>query len=80
MKLFNEFEDMHPMEFAFAFKGKGSKGPSKAQIAAEEAQKKELADLQAKEDSRKDAMARGRRGRASLISGEETGLKDNLGA
>ena len=58
----------------------GSSGPSAAQIAAETAQAKELADLQAKEDSRVEAMGRRRRGRASLLSGEETGMKETLGS
>jgi hypothetical protein len=60
--------------------GKGASGPSAAQIAAEEAQTKELADLQTKENARVEAMGRKRRGRASLISGEETGMKETLGA
>ena len=60
--------------------GKGSKGPSKAEIEAQKAQEKELADLQAKEDARIKAMERRKRGRASLLSGEETGMKTSLGA
>lgn len=59
--------------------GKGSKGPSAAEIAAQKAQEKELADLQAKEDARSKAMLRARQGRASLLSGEETGMKQTLG-
>ena len=62
-----------------AHKG-GAKGPSKAQIAAEKAQAKELADLTAKEEARTKAMARRRRGRASLLTGDETGAKQSLGA
>lgn len=58
----------------------GSVGPTAAQLAAEEAQAKELEDLQAKEDARVEAMSRSRRGRASLLTGEETGMKDTLGA
>ncbi len=72
----------HPLNATIAYKGGGkggSSGPSKSQIRAEEQQKKELADLQAKEDARVDAMGRKKRGRASLISGEETG-KATLGA
>jgi hypothetical protein len=61
-----------------AHKGKGASGPS-AQIEAEAAQTKELADLQLKEDARAAAMGRSRRGRASLLSGEETGIKETLG-
>lgn len=74
--------------------GKGGKGgsvapapPTAAAVKADEAQIKELEDLQKKEDARTDAMKRKRRGRASLISGSETGLqtpvtgmKDTLGA
>ena len=61
--------------------GKGSApGPSKAQVVAEAAQTKELDDLQLKEDARVAAMGRRRRGRASLLSGEETGMKETLGA
>ena len=60
---------------------KGGKGASTsaAQVAAEEAQVKELASLTKKEDSRVAATSRKRRGRASLISGDETGLKKTLG-
>jgi len=57
----------------------GSSGPSAAQVTAEKAQVKELADLTKKEDSRVAAMSRKRRGRASLITGDETGLKQTLG-
>ena len=46
---------------------------SQAQIDAENAQQAELKDLQAQEDARTAAMARKKRGRASLISGSETG-------
>ena len=79
MKHFNQYESAHPLEFAFAFKGKGAR-PTKAQKEAEAAQAKELEDLQAKEDSRTAAVGRKRRGRASLISGTEEGLKKNLGS
>ena len=59
--------------------GKGSKGPSAAEKEAAAAQKKELADLTAKEESRVKAMGRKRRGRASLLSGDEGGMKQSLG-
>jgi len=57
----------------------GSSGQSAAQRRLEAAQIKELADLEKKEDSRVAAMSRRRRGRASLISGDEAGLKKTLG-
>lgn len=66
--------------FTYNKGGKGASGPSAAQIEAEEAQKKELADLTMKEEARTKAMGRKRRGRASLLSGEETGLKQTLGS
>ena len=62
--------------------GKGAKGPSDAEIQAQEQQKRELADLSRKEDARVKAMGRKKRGRASLLSGAETGapkLKESLG-
>lgn len=58
-----------------AHKG-GSRGPSAAEVAAQKAQAKELADLEAKEEARTKAMGRKRRGRASLLTGSETGDKD----
>ena len=58
-----------------AHKGKGASGPSKAETKAAAAQEKELASLQLKEDARTKAMGRKKRGRASLLSGEETGIK-----
>ena len=54
-------------------------GQSQAEKDAEAAQSKELADLQSKENARLAAMDR-RRGRSSLLSGAETGLKETLGA
>ena len=60
--------------------GKGASGPSKAQLDAEAAQTIELKNLQLKEDARAAAMGRSRRGRASLLSGEETGMKETLGS
>ena len=53
--------------------------PSPAQVKAEKAQTKELERLTKKEDSMKAAMKRRRRGRASLISGDERGIKSTLG-
>ena len=79
MKL-NEWDVNDPRNLDKAFKGGGAPAKSQAQIQAEEAQAKELADLQAKEDARVKAMGRKRRGRASLISGDETGMKQTLGA
>lgn len=62
----------------------GAPAKSQAQIDAEKAQQKELEDLQKKEDARVAAMSRKRQGRASLISGSETGqaqdLKTTLGS
>lgn len=62
--------------------GKGSTSTSKSQaeIDAEAAQTEELAELEAQETARTDAMKRKRRGRASLMTGDETGMKDSLGA
>jgi hypothetical protein len=82
VKITNHYDMEHPLSFTLAFKGGkgGQKGPSKAQVEAEKAQAKELKDLQAKEDARVKAMDRKRQGRASLLSGDETGLKDSLGA
>ena len=61
----------------------GAKGPSSAEKAAKAAADKrqaaELKKLEGQEKSRKDAAQRKTRGRASLISGEETGLSDKLG-
>ena len=48
---------------------------SEAQVRAEEAQVAELDRLTKKEDAMKAAASRKRRGRASLISGEETGVR-----
>lgn len=66
--------------------GKGDPSKSQAQIEAEQAQAQELATLQKKEQSRVEALGRSRRGRASLLSGTETGsfvnnmLKQSLGS
>jgi len=64
-------------------KPKKPKGPSaaerKASADAAKRQADELSKLQSEEESRKKAAQRKKRGRASLISGEETGLTDTLG-
>jgi len=82
MKHFNQYESKHPLEFAYAFKGGkgGSVSQMKKDLMAADAQAKELKSLQDKEDSRKSALGRKRKGRASLISGTDTGLKKNLGS
>lgn len=54
-------------------------GKPKEDKAAKKKQAEELARLEAEEKRRKDALARSRRGRASLISGDETGISDTLG-
>ena len=78
-----EFDLNNPLAYVAAFKGGSAPKKSAAQKAAEEAQAKELADLQAKEDARVAAMGRKRKGRASLLSGselgDENGLKTKLG-
>jgi len=65
-------------------KPKKPAGPSPEEIRqkaeAEQRQKDELAKLKSEEESRTNALKRKRRGRASLISGEETGLSETLGA
>lgn len=61
------------------FGGGKPKGPSAAQVAAEKRQADELIKLKKQEDSRIKAASRKKQGRASLISGEETGLSDTLG-
>lgn len=80
----HELEDNHPLSFLYAYKGGKGGGytQSAAEIAADKAQTEELATLEAQEASRTEAMARKKRGRASLISGDETGntqLKKTLG-
>jgi hypothetical protein len=78
----NEWDIEHPLNLDKAFKGGGAPAApakSQAQIDAEKAQEQELADLKAKEESRTAAMARKRRGRASLLTGDETGMKQTLG-
>jgi hypothetical protein len=58
----------------------GSKGPSQAELDAQAAQQKELADLKSQEESKKAAAKRRRKGRASLVATSETGIKsDTLG-
>ena len=49
------------------------------QIKAEKFQADEIKRLEKEEASRKLALQRSRSGRASLISGAETGIKDTLG-
>ena len=58
-----------------------SKAPAKSQAQkdAETAQAEELTRLKEKETSMKAAMARRRRGRASLISNDERGVTRTLG-
>ena len=56
----------------------GGKSP-KVDKAAQRRQEEELAKLKKEEDSRVAALKRSRRGRASLISGEEGGVRDTLG-
>lgn len=87
MRIINEYSlsNENPLSHIFAYKGggKGSSKQSQAEKDAEAAQAKELADLEAKEEARVEAMSRKRRGRGSLISGDETGdtgLKKTLGA
>ena len=63
------------------FGGGGGSAPAKSdyQVKAEEHQSAELDRLTKKEDSMRSAMKRRRRGRASLISGDERGIKNTLG-
>lgn len=49
------------------------------QIAAEKFQADEIKRLKKEESQRKAALSRAQGGRASLISGSETGIKDTLG-
>ena len=61
------------------FFGGGAKesGPSAAEIARQEKERKRVEDI---ETSKKDALKRKRRGRGSLISDSETGIdKTKLG-
>lgn len=51
-------------------------GPTPAQQRAEKRKEEELALLESQETQRKRALGRKRRGRASLISGAETGIQD----
>lgn len=55
------------------------KGPTAEQRRMMAEQKKEMERLKAEEEKRKDALKRARMGRASLISGDERGVKDTLG-
>jgi len=54
-------------------------GGPKEDKEAKRRQAEELARVTAQEEKRKLATARSRRGRASLISGEETGISTTLG-
>ncbi len=54
-------------------------GPSDAQKRAEVRKEEELSILKTQEAQRVNAANRKKRGRASLISGAETGLRDTLG-
>lgn len=56
-------------------------GPSKSQAQkdAEARQAEDLKKLEAKEDAQQKALKRRRRGRASLISGDEGGVRETLG-
>jgi hypothetical protein len=57
------------------------KAPAKSasQVKAEAHQSAEIDRLTKKEDSMKAALGRRRRGRASLISGDERGITSTLG-
>lgn len=57
------------------------KAPAKSayQVKAEKSQSVELDRLSKKEGSMKAALKRKRRGRASLISGDERGIRSTLG-
>jgi len=59
----------------------GSKPPAKTEtvIKAEKRQADEIVKLEKKEKKQEAAIARKRRGKASLISGLETGIRDTLG-
>ena len=61
------------------FGGGGAPAKSEAQVKAEANQSAELDRLTKKEDSMKAAMKRRRRGRGSLISGDEQDIKNTLG-
>lgn len=75
IKILNEhgLSDNDPLSHAFAYKGKGAPKKTEAELEAEKAQQEELNKLKAQEESRTAAMSRSRRGRASLLSGSETG-------
>lgn len=53
------------------FFGGGDAGPSKAEQAKQESERKRLEDI---ETGKKDALKRARRGRQSLISGDQAGI------
>lgn len=60
---------------------KAPKAPAKSKtvIKAEKRQADEIVKLEKKEKKQEAAMSRRRRGKASLISGLETGIRDTLG-
>jgi predicted RNA-binding protein YlxR (DUF448 family) len=59
----------------------GSSAPAKsdAVLKAEKRQETDLARLTKKEDQYRNSLKRKRRGRGSLISGDERGVADSLG-
>lgn len=59
----------------------GSKPPAKTEtvVKAEKRQADELVKLDKKEKKQEAAMKRKKRGKASLLSGLETGVRDTLG-
>ncbi len=70
----------HPLATIQAHGGIMSFGSGpKVDQAAQQRQAEELSKAKAIEKRKIDALARSRRGRASLISGSETGLSDTLG-
>lgn len=50
-----------------------------SELAADEAKATELNRLKGEDYARKQALKRGQRGRASLLNGAETGVKETLG-
>jgi len=65
----------------FFSKPKAPKAPAKsvAQVKAEKRQEAEIVKLEKKETAVKESMKRRRRGRSSLISGDERGIRSTLG-
>jgi len=58
---------------------RSSPPPPPAKTAAEERQEKKDKELDVKIEARKEALKRKKRGRSSLISGDERGITDTLG-